>query len=246
MFNEAVQVDATVEMVMSTIGSLQPHVKLTQEMLNAVSAGVHVSQYQTPQTYKEAMAGPQAKKWKESFDKEIKSLEDRKVWTIVDRSSLPAGTNIIPCRWVNKIKLDHRRELDKFKSRVCPKGFRQRKGVDYNEVFAPTGTYKSLRAVLSMTAKWDYDLFQMDVPEAFLNAPLKEDVYMELPDGYKQVGKVVKLKMSLYGLKQAPHDWGELVHNFIINELGFIATVSDQSLYYKRSKTGRLISFIVM
>jgi hypothetical protein len=55
--------------------------------------------------------------------------------------------------------------------------------------------------LLALTAQNDLELDQMDVPSAFLNAELKEDIYMELPEGFEQPGKVVKLLKALYGLK---------------------------------------------
>jgi hypothetical protein len=81
----------------------------------------------------------------------------------------------------------------------------------------------------------------LDVPEAFLNADLEEDVFVELPPGYQKDGMVAKLKKSLYGLKQAPRNWDKLIHEFTLKELDYKATISDRSLYYSRSKTGRVL-----
>jgi hypothetical protein len=124
---------------------------------------------------------------------------------------------------------------------VTPKGFRQKYGKDFFETFARTGMYKTLRVALSLAAKWDHELAQFDVPTAFLNAPVEEDIYMEMPQGYEQPGMVCKLKKSLYGLKQAPRNWDRMVHTFITGDMAFKATVSDPSLYFKRSRSGRLM-----
>jgi hypothetical protein len=119
--------------------------------------------------------------------------------------------------------------IEKFKARFTPKGFRQKKGVDFFETFARTAMYKTLRVALSLVAKWDHELAQFDVPTAFLYAPVEEDVYMELPEGFEQPGMVCKLLKSLYGLKQAPRNWDKLVHTFITQEMGWKAAVSDAS-----------------
>ncbi|GKE68826.1 ribonuclease H-like domain-containing protein [Tanacetum coccineum] len=53
-------------------------------------------------------------------------------------------------------------------------------------------------------------IYQMDVKTAFLNGPLKEEVYIAQPDGFVDLGhpkKVYRLRKALYGLKQAPRAW---------------------------------------
>jgi hypothetical protein len=83
----------------------------------------------------------------------------------------------------------------------------------------------------------------MDVPQAFLNADVDEEVYMELPEGYRtgREHMVCKLKKALYGLKQAPRNWYLLISKFVVEELGYKATISDPCLFFKRSRSGRLL-----
>lgn len=75
----------------------------------------------------------------------------------------------------------------------------------------------------------------MDVKTAFLNRDLKEEVYMEQPEGFlMQENKrlVCKLKKSIYGLKQASRQW-YLKFNYIIVSFGFKKTITDQYIYLK-------------
>jgi hypothetical protein len=209
--------------------------------MSAVASGIAALEQQTPQNYREAMASPDAEKWQAALEKEKRSCDEKKVWTLVRRDDLPEGTNVLPCKVVFKIKFDQHGAIAEHKVRFTPKGFRQKQGVDFFETFARTGQYKTLRVALSLVAKWDHELAQFDVPTAFLNAEVDEDIFMELPDGFKQPGMVCKLLKSLYGLKQAPRNWDKLVHTFITNDMGFKATVSDPSLYFRRSRTGRLM-----
>jgi hypothetical protein len=210
-------------MVMSALRDLQlpderPH---AEAMMSAIAAGIAALGQQTPQTHREAMAGSDAPKWQAALDKEMCSCQEQQVWTLVRRDELPRGTNVLPCKSVFKKKLDEHGNVCEFKARFTPKGFRQKFGVDFFETFARTGMYKTLRVALSLVAKWDHELAQFDVPTAFLNAGVDEDIYMELPDGYEQPGWVCKLQKSLYGLKQAPRNWDKLAHGFLTQEMGF-------------------------
>jgi hypothetical protein len=195
----------------------------------------------TPNTLAEAMSGPDAEKWQAARQKEYDSCIALKVWEEIDRASLPEKTNILPLKEVYKIKVEETGEIAQFKARFTPKGFRQKEGVDYGETFARTAMYKTERMALSLAAAWDYELVQFDVPTAFLNADVEETVYMEMPKGFGKDGKVCRLLKSLYGLKQAPRNWDRLIHAFITKEMGWTATVSDPSFYWKKSGTGRLM-----
>ena len=100
---------------------------------------------------------------------------------------------------------------------------------------------KRCAAVAILAARFDAELVQFDVPAAFLNADMKEMVYMRMPVGFGKHGAVVRLLKSMYGLKQAGHNWDRLIHGFITKEMKWKPTVSDPSFYYKRSRTGRLM-----
>lgn len=230
-------------MAMCALKSLQlPEEQTSLELvMNALSASIAALEQRTPKTYKEAMGSPDAPEWRAALQTEWDGCEQQKVWRLMRRDELPPGANVLPCKEVFKIKLNEDGGIDKFKVRFTPKGFRQKHGVDFFETFARTAMYKTLRVVLSLVAKWDYEMAQFDVPTAFLYAPVEEDIYMELPEGFRQPGMVCKLLKSLYGLKQAPRNWDRMVHAFITGDMGWKALVSDMSLYFKRSRTGRVM-----
>ena len=146
-------------------------------------------------------------------------------------------------KWVFKTKTNELGEVTQHKARITPRGFQQKPGSDYFEVFARTGMYKSMRLNISLAAKWDHELDQLDVPVAFLNADVEEEIYMEVPEGYRD-GKehlVCRLSKALYGLKQSPRNWFLMISAFILEKMGFKATVSDPCLFFRRSHTGRLM-----
>jgi len=213
------------------------------EMVYTVASGLSLLEDQTPRSWKEAMASPDASKWKAAMDKEFNGCEEMVTWVLVPRSSVPKWQIIVPCKWVFKYKVNANGEIESYKARLTPKGFLQREGINFFETFAATGKYKSMRLGLALTAAFDHELDQMDVPQAFLNADVEEEVYMELPEGYREgrENMVCRLKKSLYGLKQAPRNWYLLISKFVAEQLGYKATVSDPCLFFKRSHSGRLM-----
>ena len=62
------------------------------------------------------------------------------------------------------------------------KGFTQKGGIDYREIFSPVSKKDSLRIIMALVAHYDLELHQMDVKTAFLNGSLEEEVYMDQPD----------------------------------------------------------------
>ena len=90
------------------------------------------------------------------------------------------------------------------------KGFEQKKGIDFDEIFSPVVKMTSIRTILSIAASQDLEVEQLDVKTAFLHGDLEEEIYMEQPEGFEVYGMkhmVCKLNKSLYGLKQAPRQW---------------------------------------
>ena len=207
----------------------------------AVLSGLICLDEQTPETAREALSGKDAIKWKEAMKAEYDGVVARKTWKTVTRASLPQNTNIIRVKWVFKIKTDETGAITKYKARITPKGFMQKEGIDYFEVFANTGKYKSMRLLLSIAASGDLELLQLDVPQAFTQADLNEVVYMEMPEGFEIKGKVCKLEKALYGLKQAPRQWYLLISGFLKEALGFTACASDPCMFVKTTKTKRRI-----
>lgn len=119
----------------------------------------------------------------------------------------------IDSKWVFKIKNNTDRGTQRWKAKLCARGFMQRRGIDFTETFAPVVRYDSLRLFLAIVMKKDLVMLQFDVQTAFLYGELQEDIFMEIPEGLNvkkeprgSAGNnvVCKLEKSLYGLKQAP------------------------------------------
>ena len=113
------------------------------------------------------------------METEIRSMKDLDVFEDV---VLPKGQPLVGGRWVYA-----RKETDSgnnYKARYVAKGYSQTLGVDYHDTFAPTAKFVTLRFLVQMSVNHDLVIRQYDIKTAFLNAPLKECVYVKPPMGY--------------------------------------------------------------
>ena len=167
-----------------------------------------------PVNVREAMATDDSEKWLAAINAELDSLEQNETWTLVPR---PKDKNVITNRWVLKKKLKSNGQVDKYKARLVARGCSQQKGIDYAETFAPVVKYSSVRALLSVAAAKDLEIFQFDVKTAFLQGELQEEIYMEQPSDFETSDKMCLLKKSLYGLKQASRQWNKQIVDYLVN-----------------------------
>ena len=100
------------------------------------------------------------------------------------------------------------------KSRVVVKGFRMSQGIDFNATFAPVPCMSSIRAVLALAAKYDWEVKQGDVNTAFLCADMNTVVYILVPNWFcieatgKELGCTIrKLIKGVPGIPQGPRLW---------------------------------------
>ena len=123
------------------------------------------------------------------------------------------------------------------------KCYSQRKGLDYDEIYAPVVRFETIRLLIALAALMNWQIHHLDVKSAFLNGEIKEVIYVKQPEGFLVKGKegwVLRLKKALYGLKQAPRAWYFKLHS-CLHSLGFIKSDYEQSLYLKRSDANTLI-----
>ena len=108
----------------------------------------------------------------------------------------------------------------RYKARLVVKGFAQKKGIEFDEIFSLVVKMTSIRTSLSLVAVEDLHLEQLDVKTTFLHGDLEEEIYMQQPQGYEVKGKenlVCRLKKNLYGLKEAPRNWYLKFDKFMID-----------------------------
>jgi hypothetical protein len=173
-----------------------------------------------PASFNEVLHSPDMDEWMTAMQEEMSSMDKNNVWELVD---LPPGHKTIGNKWVLKVKRKADGSIDRYKARLVAKGYTQREGIDYEDTFSPVVRFASIRLILSIVAKQDLELFQMDVKTAFLNGELDEEIYMAQPAGFEAKGherKVCRLKRYIYGLKQSSRQWYLRFHDSI-NSFGF-------------------------
>ncbi|GJY50735.1 retrovirus-related pol polyprotein from transposon TNT 1-94 [Tanacetum coccineum] len=112
-------------------------------------------------------------------------------------------------------------------------GYAQKEGIDFEESFAPVARLEAVRLFIAYAAHKSFTVYQMDVKTTFLYGPLKEEVYVNQPDGFVDPyhpDKVYRLKKALYGLKQAPRAWYDELSNFLVSK-GFSKGSIDPTLF---------------
>jgi hypothetical protein len=126
-----------------------------------------------------------------------------KVWSLVPRPK----QNVVGTKRVLRNKQDEHGVVTRNKARLVAKGYAQVTVLDFVETFAPIARLESIHILLAYVAHHYFKLFQMDVKSAFLNGPIKEEVYVEQPPGFEDgryPDHVYRLSKALYGLQQAP------------------------------------------
>ena len=188
-----------------------------------------------PSTYKQAMQSTDSTRWQHAIDKELKSISDYKVFSVVDK---PAGIKLQTGRFLFKVKYTGQGTI--YKARLIAHGFKQVAGSDYWETYAPVSSSISTRVFLAMCATYGMTIHQMDIDTAFLIADLVEDIYMDPPVGMNvPLGKVLKLHKCLYGLKQSPRYFNQHLVSTLLG-MGF-ENFENEPCLFKKMIDGKMV-----
>ncbi|KAI1005456.1 hypothetical protein K3495_g2757 [Podosphaera aphanis] len=180
-----------------------------------------------PATFKQAMKSDDHELWGKAIEEEMNSLNRNNTWEITTR---PKDHNVVGSKWGFKIKHKADGSIERYKARLVAKRFSQQPGTDNDDTYAPVARYDSLRLLLALTAHKGWKPRQLDVKSAFLYGKLDREIYMEIPDGFKEPGKCYLLRKSIYGLKQSPLVWYDTLSN-VLNKGGFASTNFDPCVF---------------
>ncbi|CAI7781567.1 unnamed protein product [Closterium sp. NIES-53] len=162
----------------------------------------------TPRSYREAISG-----------------------TYVDEVP-PPGANIVSGMWIFRVKRPPG-SPPVFKVRYVARGFSQRQGVEFFHTFSPTPKMTTLRVLLHVAAKRDYELHSLDFSTTFSQGSLHEAIWLHCPPGFTgsfPEGTQWSLWRPVYGLRQAPREWHDTLRTTLA-ALGFAPSTADPSLF---------------
>jgi hypothetical protein len=146
--------------------------------------------------------------------------------------------------YIYKVESDTAGDVSRFKARFVAKGCSQRVGLDYTETFSYVIRMANLRLFPAIAAVRDLELRQLDIANAFLYAPIKEDVYIRQPLGFSDgTSKVCHLKRYLYGLKLSPREFNMLLRAWLVDH-GWQHCLSYPCIYIFR--TGYVFAMIAL
>ncbi|GKB71633.1 putative RNA-directed DNA polymerase, partial [Tanacetum coccineum] len=191
-----------------------------------------------PECYAEAMEDEHKKEWFEAMEDEMNSLHENNTFELV---KLPKGKRALKNKWVYKLKTEEHTSRPRYKARLVVKGFSQKRGIDFDEIFSPVVKMGSIRVVLGLAASLDLEVEQIDVKTTFLHGDLDKEIYMEQPEGFqfgdddfiilllyvddmlivgKNIGRIAQLKrdLSKFNMDKAKVVSSPLTTNFKLTD----------------------------
>jgi hypothetical protein len=134
------------------------------------------------------------------MQEEFNNFKRNQVWHLVERPK----QNIVRTKCVFCNKQNEHRVVTRNKVRLVDKGYSQVKDLDFEETFISVARLESIHILLTYGTHHDFKLYQMEVKSAFLNGPIKEEVCVEQPPGFKNQeypNHIYKLHKAVYRLK---------------------------------------------
>jgi hypothetical protein len=178
------------------------------------------------------MSNEEQHKWYDAMDAELKALHERDCFEVVSISEAQ-GRQVVPCTWALRKKRLPDGSLLKYKARLCLRGDQMHE-VDQEDGYSPVVDWATIRMMLTISVKYSLHATQVDFNNAFVQAPLKEPMYMSLPPGFdKDTGQCLKLTKSLYGHKHAAKLFYQLLRDTLTKKLNFHLSESDHCLFIR-------------
>lgn len=205
---------------LTTLFSLKSHV--SHVVRDSQSFVMNVSHNCEPNSFEEASMDPA---WQRAMTQEFTALHDNNTWTL---TTLPIDKKAIGCRWIYKVKYKAYGSIERYM-------------LDYIETFSSVVKMMTVWALIATAAKKQWDIYQLDVDNAFCHGNLHEEVYINVPQGLVNPHKnvVCRINKSLYDLKQASRQWYEKL-TATLHTRGYVHSFHDYSLFCRKRGTSTI------
>jgi Reverse transcriptase (RNA-dependent DNA polymerase) len=193
--------------------------------------------YEPPATFKQAWDHQdpwKRERWREANSKELKKMEDLKVWKVVKKTTVPQGRRCVKHKWVFL-------HQENFRARLVACGYSQIPGIDFTEIYSPVVNDVALRIMDINEIVWRMKAMIIDIETAFLYGELEETIFMECPKGINgKDDECVLLKKSLYGLvHNAKPFFRKLIQ--VLTKIGFTQSNAEPCLLIKKGILGIVV-----
>lgn len=186
----------------------------------------------------EAMQEPDHDEFKKVMVKEVEDQLTKRVYVIEKITQVPKGVPILPAVWHMRRKRHILTgEVYKWKARCNIDGSKQIEGRDFEFMHAPVAGWPSVRLLLILTLTQGWYTVQLDDVQAYPQAPVEQDIYMQIPKGFVVEGEndskksCLKLLRNIYGQCQASRVWNlYLVEK--LKKIGFKQSEYDLCIFY--------------
>jgi Reverse transcriptase (RNA-dependent DNA polymerase) len=160
------------------------------------------------------------------------------VYRLRKRKDLPAGAKVLPAVWAMRRKRRSKtNEVYRWKSRLNIGGHKQREGLDYEQTYAPVVGWPAIRLLLTMVMLHGWHTLMIDYVQAYPQAPVDRQMFMEIPKGFEPNGKsgdeyVLEILRNIYGQKQAGRVWNQYLVQKLLS-IGFVQSKYDECVFYR-------------
>jgi hypothetical protein len=186
----------------------------------------------------QALHQPDAREFVEAVIKEVNGHIDKDHWKLIPRTKVPEGTEVVPSVWAMQRKQDLTTgKVTKHKARLNLHGGKQEFGTNYYKTYVPVVTWFAIRLPIVFGILFNWALCQVYFVMAYPQAPIKMDMYMELPMGIhtkhgNSKDHVLKLLTNIYRQKQAGCMW----ISYLVTkpwEINFKQSLIDDCIFYQ-------------
>jgi len=207
----------------------------TQNELHAMAFATQVADTETFH-YGDAMKQPDKLLFMKAMVKEVQDLLNSKVFELKRRSEITSGQKPIKSIWSFKRKRAPDGTYLKHKARLCAHGGMQIPGEHFWDTYSPVVQMSTVRLLLTLSLILGMKTRSVDFTLAFTQAPIDQEMYIDLPVGFEVEGNkdeyVLQLKKTLYGLKQAGLNWFETLRTHLLS-IGFSQSTTDPCCYFR-------------